>query len=193
METGKLAGPWNELADEILYLEKDAVTYKDLEQLASRLKSAESATLLELIGPEKDGTDLRDAALAVCDANAGKMVRLVEAVQIELEAPPFKRPEMLVYLEELQAHILADEKVGKVTSAVDALKKAAYELQYKEDKSEAANKANFSVPGTPAAVGQVFTQLEGMKKKDALFHLVARDYAGGNMWVQLSSGDNRDM
>ena len=39
----------------------------------------------------------------------------------------------------------------------------------------------------------VFTQLEGMKKKDSLFHLVTKDYHQANIWVQLKSGDNVDM
>jgi predicted RND superfamily exporter protein len=32
-----------------------------------------------------------------------------------------------------------------------------------------------------------------MKKKDSLFHLVTRDYRQANLWVQLTSGDNKDM
>ena len=39
----------------------------------------------------------------------------------------------------------------------------------------------------------MFTQLEGMKKKDSLFHLVTKDYSEANVWVQLKSGDNKDM
>ena len=31
------------------------------------------------------------------------------------------------------------------------------------------------------------------KKRDSLFHLVSRDYETMNVWVQLKSGDNRDM
>jgi predicted RND superfamily exporter protein len=42
-------------------------------------------------------------------------------------------------------------------------------------------------------VAQVFTQLEGMKKKDSLFHLITKDYNEVNLWVQLKSGDNTDM
>ncbi|MFN2351544.1 MAG: MMPL family transporter, partial [Kiritimatiellia bacterium] len=88
-------------------------------------------------------------------------------------------------------------------SAVDALMKANYELNFlpvpadgtTEERAagEMRNREFYAVPDTPSAVGQVFTQLEGMKKRDSLFHLVTRDYQGLNIWVQLRSGDNKDM
>ncbi|GAF70896.1 unnamed protein product, partial [marine sediment metagenome] len=100
-------------------------------------------------------------------------------------------------------YLAQNEVVGKSSSAVDALKKASYELRYAAPPSDAtetekeefrnSNRSNFAVPDSASAVGQVFTQLEGMKKKDSLFHLVTRDYQGANIWVQLKSGDNKDM
>jgi len=103
----------------------------------------------------------------------------------------------------LQNHLLTMEKVGKTSSCADALKKASYELRYVEPDAllnkadltaaEARNQANFAIPETAAAAGQVYIQLEGMKKKDTLFHMVTRDYQGANIWVQFTSGDNQDM
>jgi len=93
--------------------------------------------------------------------------------------------------------------VGKTASAVDALSKGAYELSYVEPPTGATeaereeyavrNEAQRGVPSSAAAVGQVFTQLEGMKQRDALFHMITRDYQQLNLWVQLKSGDNVDM
>ncbi len=83
--------------------------------------------------------------------------------------------------------------VGKSSSLVDALQKASYELQFQAAAPSETNQQYFSIPATTAGVGQVFTQLEGMKKKDSLFHLVTRDYQQANVWVQLTSGDNKDM
>jgi predicted RND superfamily exporter protein len=90
-----------------------------------------------------------------------------------------------------------------VTSVVDSLKKTAYELRYVAPPADAdaaeleqyrvRNNANYAVPESAAAAGQIYVQLEGMKKKDSLFHLVTRDYAESNLWVQLKSGDNKDM
>lgn len=143
----------------------------------------------ELAGPNPVETALAytDKQLALTFATA------VDQVATQLTAPAFKQPAMLRYIEDLQEHLATITVVGKTTSAVDALKKAAYELQFQPDTDPATNQANFSVPDTVPAVAQVFTQLESMKKKDSLFHMVTRDYDGANLWVQLTSGDNRDM
>jgi predicted RND superfamily exporter protein len=124
-------------------------------------------------------------------------------MEAELTAPLFKKPALLRYIEKLQDHLSRHGVVGKTSSAVDALKKASYELNYVAPPSDATeaeqvalekrNLTNFAVPDSVSAVGQVFTQLEGMKKKDSLFHLVTKDYREANVWVQLKSGDNKDM
>jgi len=76
---------------------------------------------------------------------------------------------------------------------VDALQKAHYEIMYQEDAPAVANDANYSIPHNVPGIAQVFIQLEGTKKRDSLFHLITRDYEAVNLWVQLRSGDNRDM
>jgi len=124
-------------------------------------------------------------------------------MEAELTAPLFKQPELLRYVERLQNHLKANNVVGKTSSAVDALKKASYELNFVSPPSdpteveksnfEKLNLGNFAVPDSVPAVAQVFTQLESMKKKDSLFHLVTKDYSETNIWVQLKSGDNKDM
>lgn len=150
------------------------------------------------------GEALMGAALDLCYARLDKsFADLVLHLQAELTAPPFKKPEVLRYIEGLQQHLNSLSQVGKVTSVVDALKKTAYELRYvappadpseKERKTyRERNNANFTVPDSASAAGQIYVQLEGMKKKDSLFHMVTRDYAEANMWVQLKSGDNKDM
>jgi len=202
-------GSWNTLADEINYLDPEGLTHAKLVKAVAGIAGVgetEKQTLLgrlaELQG--KQGDALLDAALAVCEEYTRLSFReFLFEMEAELTAPLFKRPEMLRYVERLQSHLAENPVVGKSSSAVDALKKAAYELRYVAPPAgaeaatvaeyEARNRANYAVPATAAAVGQVFTQLEGMKKKDTLFHLVTRDYQSANLWVQLKSGDNKDM
>jgi len=124
-------------------------------------------------------------------------------MEAELTAPLFKKPKILKYLEQLQEHLTNNPVVGKTSSAVDSLKKAAYELNYLEppgslSSSEQAayqerNQSFNSIPDSAAAIGQVFVPLDGMKKKDSLFHLITRNYQEANASVQLTSGDNQDM
>jgi predicted RND superfamily exporter protein len=205
----KVLADWNKAADEINYADPNGLTRAALMQILTDVgvpAEVQNALAKEL--DKKDGTlqgeALQLAALEIADTYTSKSFRdLIFRLEAELTAPAFKQPEMLRYIESLQNHLEDNAVVGKTSSAVDALQKASYELQYvtpPADASEAEvteyenkNKANFSVPDNVPAVGQVFIQLEGMKKKDSLFHMVTRDYQAANIWVQLKSGDNRDM
>src|SRR5690606_7704797 len=85
-----------------------------------------------------EGVDLQDAALALCDEFTTLSFRdFVFSQQAELTAPLFKRPEMLRYIERLQAHLELNPVVGKTASAVDALSKGAYELSYVQPPADA--------------------------------------------------------
>jgi len=208
IDKGALAS-WNTLADEINYLDPDALDYDSLVlavRAVERVGPAEKKSLIDGLAESKalKGEPLMDAALAVCDEfTALSFKEFVFRTQAELTAPLFKQPAMLRYVEKLQRRLHHDEIVGKTSSAVDALKKASYELRYAappadatdEEKAEyaARNELNRAIPGTAAAAGQVFIQLEGMKKPDSLFHLVTKDYQQANIWVQLKSGDNVHM
>jgi predicted RND superfamily exporter protein len=201
---------WNSLADTINYLDPEGLNYdlliKSIEEADNVIKEADKATLISRIDAWRElaGLELLDKTLAVCDEYTQLSFReFVFEMEAELTAPLFKQPLVLRYIEDLQGHMVTNSVVGKTSSAVDALKKASYELNYlappsdaeeaEKDAFEQRNLSNFAVPDSVSAVGQVFTQLEGMKKKDSLFHLVTKDYGEANVWVQLKSGDNKDM
>ncbi|MDT8391233.1 MAG: MMPL family transporter [Lentisphaeria bacterium] len=203
------AGPrrWQRLGDTINYLDPEGLTMTSLRERL--LRDGQPEALVEtLLADAKlrdplTGEALMNQAIAVCDDySSDSFGRFMQSLETDISAPLFKQPEVLAYVEDLQAALAAIPVVGKTSSAVDALKKAAFELRYidpaaypesERDKIAARNEANFSIPASAAAVGQVYTQLEGTKKKDSLFHLVTRDYRQVNIWVQLKSGDNRDM
>lgn len=204
----QITAPWYALSDEINYMDEAALEntdtfFRTLEKTVSRDTAAFRALqtrLRESLGLA--GEDLREAALAIVDEyTALSFVNFLYEQRAEITAPAFKRPETLRWVEQLQNHLTSLDVIGKTSSAVDALKKASYELQYidpaaapeQRDEIRARNQANYSVPDSAAACGQVFLQLEGMKKKDSLFHLVTRDYQQANIWVQLTSGDNKHM
>jgi len=193
---------WYALADQINYLDPEGLTFDALVSAVNATAGAgegDRAALLSKLEAQRNLTaaDLQNAALAVCDEyTALSFSEFVYEMEANLSAPLFKQPEVLAYVEKLQAHIVGNEVVGKVSSAVDALKKASYELNYLEPENDGDKKRNesfYSIPQTPSACAQVFTQLEGSKKKDSLFHLVTKDYQQANIWVQLKSGDNKFM
>lgn len=108
-----------------------------------------------------------------------------------LEAEPgseevFIEPEMLRYVEKLQAAIVASTHVGKTTSLADIVKKVYDELL-------GGDKANYKIPDTREAVAQSLISFENSHKPDDLWHLVTPDYSRLNIWLQLKTGDNRDM
>ncbi len=204
----QITAPWYALSDEINYMDEAALEntdtfFRTLEKTVSRDTAAFRALQTRLRESSGlAGEDLREAALAIVDEyTALSFVNFLYEQRAEITAPAFKRPETLRWVEQLQNHLTSLDVVGKTSSAVDALKKASYELQYidpsaapeQRDEIRARNQANYSVPDSAAACGQVFLQLEGMKKKDSLFHLVTRDYQQANIWVQLTSGDNKHM
>ncbi|OVE74745.1 hypothetical protein BVX97_06475 [bacterium E08(2017)] len=200
---------WNLIADEVNYMEPAGLTVEKMlaaVQGVNGVKKGELESFLKSVKALGDvsGEKLLNQTLMICDAITGLSFReYVYEAEAELTAPLFKQPAMLRYLEQLQSHMLSQEKVGKTSSAVDALKKAAFELSFvappadageiENAKYDVRNEMNRKVPDTSAAIGQVFTQLEGMKKKDSLFHLVTKDYQEANLWIQLKSGDNVDM
>ncbi|OQY19954.1 MAG: hypothetical protein B6I36_02700 [Desulfobacteraceae bacterium 4572_35.1] len=200
---------WSILADEVNYLDPEGLNLNNLDKRLQAIKPSASIELKLLsqqlaIRAPLSGNALIDAALLICDEYLGKSFHtFIVDMEAELSAPPFKQPKMLRYVEQLQQHLQNSGLVGKSSSAVDALKKANYELKYRSATADANaitqeglaahNRANFVIPDKASAVAQVFVQLEGMKKKDSLFHMVTRDYRNANIWVQLKSGDNRDM
>ncbi|MDF7798799.1 MMPL family transporter [Pontiellaceae bacterium B1224] len=193
----QISGVWNDLGDEINYLDPDGLTYDKMMTSISAIGNEETRDLfVERMTDFQtlEGADLQNQALDIIDEYAAlSFADFLFEAQAEANAPAFKRPEMLAYVDRLQAFLAEVPTIGKSSSALDALKKANFELNYDSEESANRNDAFYSIPPTPSAVAQVFTQLEGMKKKDSLFHMITKDYNEVNIWIQLKSGDNTDM
>jgi hydrophobe/amphiphile efflux-3 (HAE3) family protein len=101
-------------------------------------------------------------------------------------AQVFQEPGMLRYIEGLQAYLLEKGKVGKSTTIADIAKKVYGELL-------GADRKNNRIPPTPQAVAQTLISFENSHKPDDLWHFVNPDYSKVNIWLQLTSGDNKDM
>jgi hypothetical protein len=98
----------------------------------------------------------------------------------------FKDPEVLRYMDGLQQHLLTTGVVGKSNSLADIVKTVHRELI---DGSE----AQFRVPDSPGAVAQCLMQYQSSHRPHDLWHFVTPDYQLTSIWVQLRSGDNKDM
>ena len=104
----------------------------------------------------------------------------------EKDREVFKQPDMLRYIENLQVYLKNSSLVGKSTSLADAVKKVYYELM-------GGDKIYNVIPKTSRAVAQCLMSFQNSHRPDDLWHLTNPDYSKINIWVQLKSGDNRDM
>lgn len=98
----------------------------------------------------------------------------------------FKRPEVLAYLEVLQAELNSYKAVGKSNSLADVVKVVHRDLLSGEEK-------DYRLPNTPEIVAETLAQYQSSHRKDDLWHFVTSDYDSAILWVQLKTGDNLDM
>jgi predicted RND superfamily exporter protein len=99
---------------------------------------------------------------------------------------PFKQPEVLRYISRLQDYLKDSNLVGKSNSVADVVRKVHQELID-------GKLANYRIPDSSQAVAQCLLQFQSSHTPDDLWHLVTPDYMHGNIWLQLTSGDNKDM
>ncbi len=150
---------------------------------SSRSPHALLASLLERLRTEAEAAE-GPASYAWEDAAAA-----VEREQLAL-GEPFKDPDLLRYIERLQAALVAGDPehpsvVGKSNSVVDIVKKVYKELS--------GDQENYRVPRSRRDVAEALFQFGGSHTPDDLWHFVTPDYKHGNVWLQLKSGDNNDM
>ena len=113
--------------------------------------------------------------------------RLLDTLdQVRNRDQVFKNPEVLRYIAKLQNHIQQSGVVGKSNSITDVVKKVHQELF-------AGKTDHFTVPETTNGVAQCLISYQNSHKPDDLFHFITPGYQKANIWVQLKSGDNKDM
>lgn len=98
----------------------------------------------------------------------------------------FKQPEMLRYIESLQTHLLSTGLVGKSNALPDVVKTVHRALFL-------GSEDHFTIPNSSDAVAQTLLTYESSHRPQDLWHFVTPDYRHVNVWIQLKSGDNKDM
>jgi predicted RND superfamily exporter protein len=129
-----------------------------------------------------------DDKLGTADANDFDIwYELSDFFELEKERLKiFKRPEILRYISGLQKYLEDAGLIGKSSSVADVVKKVHQELI---DGSP----ENYKIPDSSAAVAQCLLQFQSSHNPDDLWHMVTTDYMYANIWMQLPSGDNKDM
>ena len=114
--------------------------------------------------------------------------RLAETVEKHSlqQRQPFKRPELLNYIVGLQDYLHQAKVVGKTSAVTDLVRKVNQELHEGQTKF-------YRIPDSLAAVGQCLISFQNSHDPDDLWHLVTPHYNRANVWVQMKSGDNKEM
>ncbi len=160
-------------ADAAIFAKELAGQYEELLQaiaVSSQSAPASPEAFRRIMQEKANGNALAQSVLG----------RLAQQGQV------FKSPEMLRYLESLQAELASFEEVGKSNSLADIVKAVHRDLIGGQEK-------DYRIPNTSDVVAQTLTQYQSSHRKDDLWHSVTTDYTSGVIWVQLKSGDNRDM
>jgi predicted RND superfamily exporter protein len=135
--------------------------------------------------------DLLDAVIDreadASEAEVDAWTDLIDFVETERQAlDAFKQPATLNYLIGLQDTLVREGLIGKSSSLADVVRKVHQELID-------GQAANYRIPDSPAAVAQCLIQYQSSHRPGDLWHFVTQDYRQTNIWLQLKSGDNRDM
>ncbi len=178
----KLARRIEELKEDIPQLLK--IKSEVLKVFADQQKSSETFSVAALLQALEDHAAQQTHA-ADAEAEAWDEISLFFNEQ-KVQYQPFKNPETLRTLERLEEALMNSGAVGKVNSVVDVIKKVHYELME-------GNREFNVIPKTAAAVAQTLLSYQNSHDPDDLWHLVTPDYQKANLWIQLKSGDNRDM
>ncbi len=167
--------PDNPKAKEVL-AEADKIVVDD-----ASIKIAKAAFLDKL----SDHAERRQASAPQDTADV--WYELTDFFELEKEQLKlFKQPEALRYIAGLEDHLEATGLVGKSNSIADIVKKVYQELI--DGKPE-----NYRIPDSSAAVAQSLLQFQSSHTPDDLWHFVTNDLDKANIWLQLKSGDNKDM
>ncbi|MFP4087319.1 MAG: efflux RND transporter permease subunit [Desulfobacteraceae bacterium] len=109
----------------------------------------------------------------------------------------FKDPTTLRWIGALQQYM--DQElgrfVGKSNSVTNIVKTVHRELMVgvKRDGHVITEQEAMRVPDTRGGVAQSLLQFQNSHRPQDLWHFVTPDYRTGVVWLQLTSGDNRDM
>ncbi|MDD5556629.1 MAG: MMPL family transporter [bacterium] len=150
-----------------------------------RERAASARTEAELVAAVDDWC--ADRAAEAPDEEAPRWEALLGLLSEErARADLFKRPEVLRYMEGLERAVAWDRLVGKSNSAATLVAHVHRELR-------SGTAADFRIPDTARMVAECYIQAQSGHDPEDLWKLVTPGYGRANVWMQLRSGDNRDM
>ncbi|MEJ2514050.1 MAG: MMPL family transporter [Gammaproteobacteria bacterium] len=127
----------------------------------------------ELFAAEGDAVDALESLMSATE-------------EVAAEARYFQKPEILQWMQDFQAHLNGNPRVGKTNALPDLVKTVNRELRSGEPD-------DYVLPGTYRGVAQALLQFQSSHRPQDLWHMVTPDYRRAVVWLQMTSGDNQDM
>lgn len=158
-----------------------------IQNLQDKLKYESDETFTQFLDRLHDfAMKQSDAVQDLDESDAWYELAAAIEAQKEGPGPAFKQPEVLQYMSDFQDYLQTLDVVGKSNSLADIVKKVHQELI--DGKQE-----NFRIPDSQGAVAQCLIQYQSSHRPHDLWHFVRSDFSSANLWIQLTSGDNKDM
>jgi len=131
-----------------------------------------------------DATITREGKLTLEAAKAAARFFIGEERELD---EVFKSPDVLRQIGKLSEALVKTGIVGKSNSLTDIVETVNRDLHGGQDRY-------YRIPNTKKAIGSCITQFQSSHRPQDLTHFVTTyDYQTAGMWVQLKSGDNKDM
>lgn len=148
-------------------------------------EASKDMTRIELL--DRLGAFAQEKEASAPQAAADVWYELIDFFDLETERlKVFKQPEALRYMAQLERYLEETGLVGKTNSIAGIVKKVHQELIDGDPE-------NYTIPDSSAAVAECLIQFQSSHTPDDLWHFVTNDYDKANLWLQLKSGDNKDM
>lgn len=133
----------------------------------------------------KASSPIREANAVLNEQFGGTYLAYIEADAGARDA--IKKPENLQYIQRLQEALEASPLVGKTTSLADVVRRVNRVIV--DDQPESEN-----LPNDAGMVAELlFAYQSSGAGPDSLDNLTTPDFSAANIWLQMKSGDNKDM
>ena len=189
-------------ADQLL---SDRSSSTDVAAESGLALSVAMAELKQLIAQEAKDNPAEEELLRALDAHIETRLSSVEGADADtwreakqfialerLRHQVFKRPDVLLWQRGLQAALRETGLVGKSNSLADIVRTVHRDLM-----AESVDDPNIdqydTIPESSGMVAECLLQFQSSHRYGDIDHFVTPDYEMSSLWVQLNSGDNKDM
>jgi len=156
------------------------------ETIRGRRENTREAFLDAVITDAERQLDAADQDPARADEAAAwdEAIRLLDEERQRDEV--FKQPDVLRWMSALQEAALSSGVVGKTNSLADLVRTVYRELMEGDQQY-------FRIPDSSRGVAQCIITFESSHRPQDIAHFVTHDFRRSSIWMQLKSGDNKDM